>query len=196
MATLPTSATPRYSRVVSASVTSAELLESDSLTAIQVLHQPDPVLGTDAHELLNGSVANSDTMSHQQGYGGSYELLDLPVHPADYVPVSSFRALQEWEGYVIEIGTDHFVARLLDITADSCFEEEEATIPLEEVSERDKNRMELGNLFRWVIGYERSVTGTKRRVSEIVFRDLPALTDADILEGKAWANRVISVLNL
>lgn len=123
-------------------------------------------------------------------------VLDLPVPPADYVPVSSFRALQEWEGYVIEIGTDDFVARLLDITADSSSEEEVATIPLEEVSERDKNRMELGSIFRWVIGYEHSITGSKRRVSEIVFLDLPRITDADIREGKAWAKRVISVLGL
>lgn len=38
----------------------------------------------------------------------------------------SFHLLQEWEGYVIEIEKDNFTARLLDLTAGSSVEEEEA----------------------------------------------------------------------
>ncbi len=106
------------------------------------------------------------------------------------LPQVSFHLLQEWEGYVIEIGEDDFTVRLLDLTAGSSHEEEEAVIPLSEISEDDLKRLCLGSIFRWVIGYERSASGTKQRVSRIVFRELPVVTKQDIAEGEEWARRV------
>ena len=38
------------------------------------------------------------------------------------------RIEQEWEGYVVDIGLSEFVARLVDLTAGSSHEEEEAII--------------------------------------------------------------------
>ena len=102
----------------------------------------------------------------------------------------SFHLLQEWEGYVIEIEKDIFTARLLDLTAGSSVEEEEAVIPLAELSEDDRKRLRLGSIFRWGIGYEHSASGTKRRVSQIVFQDLPVMTAQDIAEGKEWAKKI------
>ena len=103
---------------------------------------------------------------------------------------STLHALQEWEGYVVEIGEDEFVARLVDLTAGMSYETDEATIPMEEISEHDAEKMSEGDIFRWVIGYERTASGTKRRVSHIVFRDLPRMTAADFEEGRKWAARV------
>ena len=60
-----------------------------------------------------------------------------------------FQVLQEWEGYVIDIGEDEFTARLLDLTAGSSHEEEEAVIPLAEISEDDLKHLRLGSIFRW-----------------------------------------------
>lgn len=103
--------------------------------------------------------------------------------------VSTFHALQEWEGYVIEIGEDDFTVRLLDLTAGSSHEEEEAVILLSEISEDDLKRLRLGSVFRWVIGYARSASGTKRRVSEVVFRELPVVTKQDIAEAEERARK-------
>ena len=102
-------------------------------------------------------------------------------------PGTTLEVLQEWEGYVVDIGETDFVARLIDLTAGSEHEDEEATIPLAEISDDDVARMREGSIFRWVIGYERSVSGTKKRVSQIVFRDLPVITAADLREAEAWA---------
>ena len=109
---------------------------------------------------------------------------------------STLHALQEWEGYVVAISDTDFLARLADLTAGSSYEEEEVDIPLDEISDYDAARIRVGSIFRWVIGYERSATGTKRRVSQIVFRDLPAMTKADLREGEAWAHEVTRSLNL
>lgn len=103
-------------------------------------------------------------------------------------------ALQEWEGYVLEIGPTALEARLLDVTAGALAETEEATIPLEEISLHDREQMRVGSVFRWVIGYERSTGGVQKRVSQIVFRDLPVVADSDVSEGRDWARKVMAKL--
>ena len=110
-------------------------------------------------------------------------------------PMSTFHALQEWEGYVVEINDVEFVARLINLTAGRSHETEEANIPLAELSEYDARRLELGGIFRWVIGYERSPEGARKRVSQIVFRDLPRMTESDFRRGEAWAREMEQWLN-
>ena len=109
---------------------------------------------------------------------------------------SALHVLQEWEGYVVQINDKDFVAHLLDLTTGSTYAEEEATIPLAEVSDDDAAKMKIGSIFRWVIGYSRFPSGTKETVSRIVFRDLPRVTKADIEEGKAWAQKIAQTLDL
>lgn len=108
---------------------------------------------------------------------------------------SSLHALQEWEGYVIEVSETEFVARLTDITAKVPIEDEEAVFPLEEIADADVKKLRPGSIFRWVIGYERSGAGTKKRVSQIVFRDLPVVTGSDVQDGEAWAQETLRLLN-
>ncbi len=117
--------------------------------------------------------------------------LDIPDKYEFPVPKVTFNALQEWEGYVLEIGDKKFTARLLDLTADASLEGEEAEIPLAEVSESDRERLYMGSIFRWSIGYECSSSGTKRRVSHIVFRDMPVLSKQDMVAGEKWAEEVL-----
>ncbi|MXW41654.1 MAG: hypothetical protein F4Z91_00915 [Acidimicrobiia bacterium] len=123
-------------------------------------------------------------------------ILDFPQLRVPAQPNVTFHAIQEWEGYVIEIGGTDFLARLVDLTAGAEYEEEEALIPLVEISDDDAAGMQLGSIFRWVIGYERSASGTKKRVSQIVFRDLPVVTKSDLSDGEAWANEIIRSLDL
>ena len=106
--------------------------------------------------------------------------------------MATFQALQEWEGYVDSIEDDVFVARLIDVTAGMSHETEEATIPLDELSDRDAASMKVGSIFRWVIGYECSPEGTRKRVSQIVFRDMPRMTEGDLQAGREWARKIAS----
>jgi len=151
--------------------------------------------------------------TQDSGAGESADMTRLPIGAADNAdptkivsipppippmrPRPTFHALQEWEGYVVDVDIedDEFVARLIDLTAGRSYESEEATIPLSELSEDDASRMVLGSIFRWVIGYKRSPEGTKERVSHIVFRDLPRVTEADLREGEEWARGVSAVFN-
>ena len=118
-------------------------------------------------------------------------VLDFPQLPARQAPPVTLHALQEWEGYVTEINDTEFTARLIDLTAKATYAGEEAIIPIDEISEADADKMQVGSIFRWVIGYERR-SGAKRRVSHIVFRDLPAITKTDLRDGEEWARKIMA----
>lgn len=146
---------------------------------------------------------DSATRTHQSDDASDHTLssriapadVNLPLPRAPALRRDMLHALQEWEGYVVGIDDDEFVARLVDLSAGKTYESEEAVIPLEEVSEDDASRMAVGSIFRWVIGYERSPEGTRKRVSQIVFRDLPRMTEGDLRAGREWTGKIAPALN-
>ena len=123
---------------------------------------------------------------------GAGSVVPFPKPPsAPPPPQWILEPLQEWEGHVLDRSEQDFTARLVDLTVQtSWLQEEEAVIPLSEIADDDLERLRPGNVFRWIIGYERSVFGNKRRVSQIVFRDLPAMTKQDWSDGEAWADKI------
>ena len=125
----------------------------------------------------------------------SKPIISLPAIPKRAVPGPSLSPLQEWEGHVLEIRPTDFLAHLVDFTAGASPAGEEAVIPRAELSDEDNARMRKGSIFRWVIGYERSPAGTKKRVSHIVFRDLPVVTRSDLADSEAWAQNMARSLN-
>ncbi len=95
----------------------------------------------------------------------------------------------------MEMRGDEFVARLVDLTAGSTHEDEEAVIPLAAISEGDVATVDVGSIFRLVIGHERAPAGTKKPVSRIAFRDRPRMTERDFLEGRRWARETMRAFN-
>lgn len=159
-------------------------------------HDVDVTPTTGARDPDAKALAVRPFTGGEQGHKALSRIVDLPRLPVRRAPAATLHALQEWEGYVMDVTERDFVARLVDLTAGSSHEEEEAVIPLDEVAERDAHKVCPGSIFRWVIGYERSATGTKKRVSHIVFRDLPAITRTDLRDGEAWAQETIRALDL
>jgi len=144
----------------------------------------------------NGYFSGRTNEEREQDESNSSWAESLPRRlPKPAAARPSLHALQEWEGYVIEISETEFVARLTDITAKASIEDEEAVFPLEEIADADIKKLRPGSIFRWVIGYERSGAGTKKRVSQIVFRDLPVVTRSDVQDGEAWAQETLRLLN-
>ena len=147
-------------------------------------------------EISNGLVVEENGTFPSPGnhwsqglsFAGAFSLLPPGVST---IPSPSLYPTQEWEGQVTEIRDDEFEARLLDLTARDVVDREVATIPLEEVGAEDRSLMRVGSIFHWVIGYERSVGGTRRRVSQIVFLDPYRLTKRDLQKGREWAERLL-----
>ncbi len=159
-------------------------------------HRTSLALATDSPP-KNEEVATRQTfISNEQGNSSLSSIMNLPLPQPHRAPTATLHALQEWEGYVLDIDNTDFTARLVDLTAGASHEDEEAVIPLMEISDDDVKKMQVGSIFRWVIGYLHSPSGTKRRVSEFVFRDLPAFTKSDLRDGETWADDIMQSLDL
>ena len=136
----------------------------------------------------------NDYTGHTQDADGRAPVLALPPPPRR-LPSPTFHALQEWEGYVLAIRNHEFEARLIDLTEGGMYEGEEATIPIRELSDHDAKKLQKGAIFRWVIGHLNTVGGSRKRVSEFVFRDLPAVTKSDTQGGEEWAANIFKSFN-
>ena len=79
------------------------------------------------------------------------------------------------------------IANLVDLTARENLPSSTVEIPLEELEPADIKRLRPGMIFRWAIGYLRTPSGTKKRTSNIVFRDLPQWTKQELAEAKKQA---------
>ena len=177
-------------------VTLENLVRNADWDGHEALVRETSVQTTTRRDLNLKASAASGSSGRRQDEDSFSWMVDFQQRLTPPQPTATFHALQEWEGFVLEIGETDFVARLVDLTAGMEQEEEEAVIPLAELSDEDFDKMRLGSIFRWVIGYERTVAGTKRRVSQIVFRDLPAITKMDLRDGEKWAHEIIRSLSL
>lgn len=110
-------------------------------------------------------------------------------------PRSSFEPLQEWEGYVVSGDQSEFVARLVDITSTRQVETEQATFSMDDVSNDERHLVQPGAVFRWSLGYERRVSGTRCKVSSLVFRRLPIWSKSEIDASRSKASELIKSIN-
>jgi hypothetical protein len=106
----------------------------------------------------------------------------------------TFSPLQEWEGYVTEICDETFIAHLVDLTARKTRAEEQIEIELDEISDDDRELLRPGAIFRWSIGYQKH-HGTKKKVSQIVFRRLPAWIRSELEAAKNEANELAASIH-
>ena len=139
-------------------------------------------------QLMNGRNATSGQLLMDDGDGEFVTLLPTSLETLDEI---TFYALQEWEGYVVGIGDEVFTSRLVDLTAGEPTETEQVDLPISDLTDEDRGRLQVGSVFRWSIGYQR-MRGSKRRVSQIVFRDRPKWTKREIEEAEAKAEAVLS----
>jgi hypothetical protein len=96
-----------------------------------------------------------------------------------------FDVLAQWEGVVLSVGVDYFVARLIDLT--EAHPDEEAEFDMLDVSDADRALLSSGASFYWVLGYHTKANGQRVRESVLRFRRLPAWTAQDIDEAQTWA---------
>jgi hypothetical protein len=149
------------------------------------------------HEYVAGASESSVALSSASTYGSAEpiaatstkikRLLNVPKAVAPLFFTSTFSPVQEWEGYVRAFGPDSMSADLVDVTAYGKRITQQAEIPLEELSDNDREKLRIGAIFRWSIGYQRTPRGTKMRVSNIVFRDLPRWTQKELREASEEA---------
>ena len=125
----------------------------------------------------------------------SFKKVDVPEHKFVRTFSSSFNALQEWEGSVLEVNGETFTASLIDTKAKHPPEVEEADFLLSDVSLYDQNMVKPGAIFRWVIGYTISKGGNRKRSSVVSFRRLPQWTKKELQESRSRAKEISDSIN-
>ena len=94
--------------------------------------------------------------------------------------------LEGWEGVVETIEGDRLGVRLRGLL-DSGSTDEVATIEIDSVSDADRSLIAVGAVFYWGVGYAIE-HGTKKLVSEIRFRRLPAWTATEIKRAEQFGS--------
>ncbi|MBI1211870.1 MAG: hypothetical protein GC190_10440 [Alphaproteobacteria bacterium] len=119
---------------------------------------------------------------------------DLPARLASRDPyVAGFQASNEWDGYVSAIGETTFEVELVDLR-DPTGGRIKAEIPIEELDEDARKRLAIGQVLRWVVGYEITRSGQKKRASIILIRRLPRWTKNEIKSAQSEARTTAASL--
>ena len=96
--------------------------------------------------------------------------------------------LAEWDGSVESIEGHFFSASLKGIFGEGARgEEEEAEIPLSDVSPLDRELLRIGSVFRLCVFYEVDDDDQPKRFSKVVFRRLPAYREDDLQKASKRA---------
>ncbi len=116
----------------------------------------------------------------------------IPATPALPKVHEYLLALQKWEGYVTEIGTDTFWARLSMVVGEGS--DQDAEIYIEEVDREDRALIQPGAVFYWTIGYLDRPSG-RQRSSVLRFRRLPVWTRQDLVRARSKAQQIKQIFN-
>ena len=140
----------------------------------------------------SGSSAASTTTSESAPPSSVISFAAMRKKPREREAV--FIGLEEWEGVVLSIGADCFVARLVNRTHPDQ-PDEEAEFPLDLVSEDDRSLLRPGAVLRWTAGVTKLPGGGKQSTSQIVFRRLPQWTARELAEADEIAARLAAAFN-
>lgn len=139
--------------------------------------------GTAAGSAVEGESGGASTSDQLSTGSRSAPHLRRPVLRIPQIPAPErrFEILQQFEGTVLNVGDDEFVAELRDLTKQEK-PPEEATFDLSEVSDGDRPLLAVGAVFYWTLGYAVTLHGQKSRVSELRFRRWPPWTRRELKE--------------
>ena len=109
---------------------------------------------------------------------------------------ASFIPLQEWEGYIDHIEGDTFIARLLDVTLGDTFENEEVELGLSDLDPADHDKVKLGAIFRFTVGYQTALGRPRIRGYQIYFRNVKPIGEAQMAAAAERGARIAAKLRV
>jgi len=154
-----------------------------------------PIVDDFLEQLAPGNTNSySVGVKEEQGFYNFKERLAASVFRVEKSSPTQdrFILLQKWEGTVIEVCRDSFIARLVDLTERG--PDEEAEFDVDEVSVADRPLIEAGSVFYWSMGYTDTAGGQRRRMSTIRFRRLPMWTSKELEDAKIRAVKTRELL--
>lgn len=121
----------------------------------------------------------------------SEQILRKVAPPSRAVPLYELGlVVQDWEGFVVELGNGFFTARLLDRTRSMKVDTEIAEIPIGEVDDGDRDLVKEGAIFYLTVRRRILPNGRQETSSGIVFRRLPQWHQSTLDRAKAQAKEL------
>lgn len=133
-------------------------------------HSSETDICTEPHERL-------DFLEDRQNLYDEWTV-DLHKISLDTRPLDDFFSKQKYEGIVLSVNDETFIARLRNLTEK--LPDEEAEFSIEDLSPDDLPLLSEGAMFYWNIGYRDMVGGQRIACHMINFRRLPRWTDQDL----------------
>lgn len=153
----------------------------------------NPVLAGGTNKLdPTTTETQGSNVAPNEGPGRKKDRIPKPmVLRPHQAPRNTFEARQLWEGIVEEVRprTSELVVTLRALS-DHTSPPERGVLSLEEVPDSDRGLVAPGAIFYWSIGYERTVSGQKRSVSEVRFRRLPSWTKSELRQIRGEAEEM------
>lgn len=128
--------------------------------------------------------------------GRNLEILVPSDAPKINKPKHKSVVLQDWEGVVETVGDESFTARLRDLTINERDPSEIAEFPVEDVSDDDRELLDVGAVFYVTVGRLIRSNGRQERFGRIVFRRLPGWTSSTLRRAEKRAERFSHYLGL
>jgi len=119
-------------------------------------------------------------------------LVDLHKINLNAKPLDDFFSKQKYEGVVLDVRGETFIARLRNLTED--LPDEEAEFIVEDLSKDDLPLLRDGAIFYWNMGYRDLVGGQRIACHMINFRRLPAWTSREIAKAGEKAGSLFNWL--
>lgn len=147
-------------------------------------------------EIQPEKLNNSDHLENE-----TFDFEKSNIKPFRYISVEEkdnkperFAALQKWEGNVFELKENSFIATVADQNLKGNYENVE--ISYDEVSDYDKDLIEIGAYFYWSIGYLEKSSGQRFRSSIIKFKRFPLWTKEELNKAKKDANDYMKIFGI
>lgn len=151
--------------------------KTERFTRIQEFNPHFAFHKNDCHtdEYSYDDLSNSNDVAIGSEY---FEEWMVDFHKIKSRPLDDFFSKQKYEGIVLEVTGESFVARLRNLTDDLL--DEEAKFAIEDLSSDDLVLLKKGAMFYWNIGYLVVSGGRKIGCHMINFRRLPVWTSREI----------------
>lgn len=120
-------------------------------------------------------------------------IVDLHKIQTNVKPIDDFISKQKYEGIVLDINEQSFIARLRNLS--NKLPDEEAELFIEDLSREDRQLLKPGAVFYWNIGYRDMVGGQRIACHMINFRRLPVWTQQHKEKAAQRAKEYLSWIN-
>ena len=122
--------------------------------------------------------------------------IHIPLRiPETRRPEHRTEVLQQWEGIVETVGDENFTARVRDLTNNEHYPSEIAELPIEDISDDDRELLQTGAVFYLTVGRSISFNGRQQRFGRIVFRRLPGWTPSTFRRAEKRAKNLSRFLD-